>query len=133
MLYINKKYIDQISEMAVASKSIEICGVISGINESAKEIYPIDNQAKSNTFFEFDTKQQFRIWRKMDEDGHEPLVIYHSHTQSRAYPSKDDVVYANEPYAHYLIISIDEKYKKEIRSYRIIDGNVYEENISIVN
>jgi proteasome lid subunit RPN8/RPN11 len=133
MLYINRQYIDQISEMAVANSSLEICGVISGINGSAKEIYPIENQAKSSKFFEFNTMQQFRVWRKMDEDGHEPLIIYHSHTQSRAYPSKDDVIYANEPYAHYLIISIDEKFKDEIRSYRIIDGSVYEESISIIN
>lgn len=119
--------------MALANRSLEICGVISGVEDMTREIYPMDNQAKSNTFFEFDPVQQFRIWKKIDENGHEPLVIYHSHTQSRAYPSKDDVIYANEPYAHYLIISVDEKFKDEIRSYRVIDGGVYEENISIIN
>lgn len=133
MLLIHRQYIEQISEMALANRSLEICGVISGVEDMTREIYPMDNQAKSNTFFEFDPMQQFRIWKTIDENGHEPLVIYHSHTQSRAYPSKDDVIYANEPYAHYLIISVDEKFKDEIRSYRVIDGGVYEENISIIN
>jgi proteasome lid subunit RPN8/RPN11 len=133
MLLIHRQYIKQISDMALANRSLEICGVISGVEDMTREIYPMDNQAKSNTFFEFDPVQQFRIWKKIDENGHEPLVIYHSHTQSRAYPSKDDVIYANEPYAHYLIISVDEKFKDEIRSYRIVDGGIYEENITIIN
>lgn len=133
MLFIHRQFIDQISEMAEANNSLEICGVISGVNDTAKELYPIENQAKSSTFFVFDPMQQFRIWKEMDGNGHEPLIIYHSHTQSRAYPSKDDIVYANEPYAHYLIVSVDEKFKDEIRSYRIINGSVYEESISITN
>ena len=41
----------------------------------------------------------------MDERDEEPVVIYHSHTATEAYPSRTDISYANEPGAHYVLVS----------------------------
>ena len=41
----------------------------------------------------------------MDDRDEEPVVIYHSHTATEAYPSRTDISYANEPGAHYVLVS----------------------------
>ena len=54
-----------------------------------------------------------------------------SHTATEAYPSRTDVSYASEPQAHYVLVSTRDADDTEIRSYRIIDGDVTEEPIEI--
>jgi hypothetical protein len=41
----------------------------------------------------------------MDDRDEEPVVIYHSHTATEAYPSRTDISYASEPGAHYVLVS----------------------------
>ena len=35
--------------------------------------------------------EQLRVWREMEDRDEEPVVIYHSHTATEAYPSRTDV------------------------------------------
>ena len=45
----------------------------------------------STTYYTFDTKQRLRVQREMDAGNEWPVVIYHSHTRSPAYPSQVDI------------------------------------------
>jgi proteasome lid subunit RPN8/RPN11 len=114
----------------------EACGVVAGPagrDEPTRHI-PMTNAARSMTFYEFDSGEQLRLWREMDERDEEPVVIYHSHTATEAYPSRTDVSYAaGLPEAHYLLVSTREEATTEVRSYRIVDGVVTEEPIRLVN
>ena len=60
-------------------------------------------------------------------------MIYHSHTATEAYPSRTDIGLASEPGAHYVLVSTREHGNSEgpveFRSYRIIDGEVTEEEV----
>ena len=71
----------------------------------------------------------------MDAADEEIVVVYHSHTSTEAYPSRTDISYAAEPQAHYLLVSVAEtgadEGPVEVRSYRIVDGVVTEEEIEI--
>jgi proteasome lid subunit RPN8/RPN11 len=67
----------------------------------------------------------------MDDRDEEPVVIYHSHTATEAYPSRTDVSYASEPEAHYVLVSTRDADEVEFRSYRIVDGNVTEEEVRV--
>jgi proteasome lid subunit RPN8/RPN11 len=62
------------------------------------------------------------------------VVIYHSHTATEAYPSRTDIGLASEPGAHYVLISTREHGNSEgpveFRSYRIVDGEVTEEQVT---
>jgi proteasome lid subunit RPN8/RPN11 len=89
------------------------------------------NAERSPTFYRFDSMEQFRVWREMDERGEEPIVIYHSHTATEAYPSRTDIAYASEPHAHYVLVSTRDPEQTEFRSFRIRDGVVAEENVEI--
>ncbi|AEV82062.1 peptidase [Actinoplanes sp. SE50] len=113
----------------------EACGVVAGAIGSdvpARHI-PMDNAARSMTFYEFDSMEHFRVWREMDDNDEEPVVIYHSHTATEAYPSRTDISFAGEPNAHYLLVSTREPDSEEIRSFRIVDGVVTEEEVNIVD
>jgi proteasome lid subunit RPN8/RPN11 len=68
----------------------------------------------------------------MDDRDEEPVVIYHSHTATEAYPSRTDINLAGEPGAHYVLVSTRDPETAEFRSYRIADGEVTEEPVEIV-
>jgi proteasome lid subunit RPN8/RPN11 len=65
------------------------------------------------------------------------VVIYHSHTATEAYPSRTDIGLAMEPNAHYVLVSTREHGNNdgpvEFRSYRIVDGEVTEEEVTVVD
>ena len=90
------------------------------------------NAARSPTFYEFDSLDLLRLYREMDDRDEEPVIVYHSHTATEAYPSRTDVAYASEPGAHYVLVSTREPDTVEFRSYRIVDGIVTEEEVRVV-
>jgi proteasome lid subunit RPN8/RPN11 len=73
----------------------------------------------------------------MDARDEEPVVIYHSHTATEAFPSRTDINLAQEPNAHYVLVSTHEFGNNdgpvEFRSYRIVDGVVTEEDVTLVD
>lgn len=89
------------------------------------------NAERSPTFYRFDSAEQLKVWREMDAADEAPVVIYHSHTATEAYPSRTDVSYASEPDAHYVLISTRDPDQYELRSYRIVDGVVTEEPVTV--
>jgi proteasome lid subunit RPN8/RPN11 len=92
------------------------------------------NAAHSPTFYEFDPKDLLALYREVDDNDEEIVVIYHSHTETEAYPSRTDIAYAGEPGAHYVLVSTRKEIATtpEFRSYRIIDGIVTEEPVTIL-
>ena len=74
-------------------------------SDEPQRFVPMLNAARSPTFYEFDSMDLLRLYRDMDSRDEEPVVIYHSHTATEAYPSRTDVSYASEPNAHYVLVS----------------------------
>jgi [CysO sulfur-carrier protein]-S-L-cysteine hydrolase len=109
----------------------EACGWIAGPAGSDCPVrhIPMTNAARSPTFHEFEPAEQFQEWKQMQERDEEPVVIYHSHTATEAYPSRTDITYASEPAAHYVIVSTRDPAQAELRSFRIVDGVVTEEEV----
>ena len=91
------------------------------------------NAARSPTFYEFDSADLLRLYREMEAEDEVPVVIYHSHTATEAYPSRTDVMYASEPDAHYVLVSTRASDHTEIRSFRIVDGEITEEELRVVD
>jgi proteasome lid subunit RPN8/RPN11 len=94
------------------------------------------NAARSPTFYEFDSADLFKLYREMDDEDEEPVVIYHSHTATEAFPSRTDISLASEPEAHYVLVSTrqtgQDEGPYEFRSFRIVDGVVTEETVKVV-
>jgi proteasome lid subunit RPN8/RPN11 len=135
MLTITEALRAKIVAHARADHPDEACGVVAGAigSDRPARFVAMANAERSPTFYRFDSMEQFRVWREMDDRDEEPVVIYHSHTATEAYPSRTDISYASEPNAHYVLVSTREADKTEFRSYRIVDGEVTEEEVSIVD
>ena len=115
----------------------EACGVVIGPagSDEPRRLVRMMNADRSPTFFRFDPEEQFRLYKQMDEADEEIVVVYHSHTSTAAYPSRTDVSLAAEPQAHYVLVSTAESGSQdgpvEVRSYRILDGGIIEEDMEI--
>lgn len=134
MLVISRAVVDAIIGHARADHPDEACGVVAGPagSDRPERFVPMVNAARSPTFYEFDSADLLRLYREMDDRDEEPVVIYHSHTATEAYPSRTDVSYASEPEAHYLVVSTRDPEQAEVRSFRIVDGEVTEEEVRLV-
>ncbi len=135
MLTIDATILEAIVAHARRDHPDEACGVVAGkIGSNRPErLVEMDNVERSSTFYRFDSMEQLRVWREMDDRDEEPVVIYHSHTATEAYPSRTDISYAGEPGAHYLLVSTRDPEVTEVRSYSIVDGTVTEEPVKVLN
>jgi proteasome lid subunit RPN8/RPN11 len=135
VLVIRSDLVDAMVAHARADHPDEACGVIAGPEGSDRpeRFIKMDNAERSPTFYRFDSGEQLKVWRSMDDADETPVVIYHSHTATEAYPSRTDISYASEPDAHYVVISTRDEQEHELRSYRILDGVVTEEPVNIVS
>jgi hypothetical protein len=111
VLSIDRSIVDAIVAHARRDHPDEACGVVAGPagSDTPTRHIPMDNAARSMTFYEFDSMEQLRVWREMDDRDEEPVVIY------------------------YLLVSTRETDTEEIRSFRIVDGVVTEEPVRILD
>jgi len=112
----------------------EACGIVAGPEGSDLPLrfVPMLNAARSPTFYEFDSADLLALYKELDANDEEPVIVYHSHTATEAYPSRTDISYASEPNAHYVLVSTREPETLEFRSFRIVDGAVTEEPVEVV-
>jgi proteasome lid subunit RPN8/RPN11 len=134
VLEIDEAIRDAIVAHARADHPDEACGVVAGPIGSDRPVrfIPMANAARSTTFYEFDSMDLLKLYREMDDRDEVPVVVYHSHTATEAYPSRTDVSYASEPDAHYVLVSTREPDSYEFRSYRIVDGEITEEPVKVI-
>ncbi|MGH3908228.1 MAG: Mov34/MPN/PAD-1 family protein [Pseudonocardiaceae bacterium] len=134
MLTIRREFVDAMVAHARRDHPDEACGVLVGPvgSDRPERFVEMVNAERSPTFYRFDSGEQLKVWRAMDAADEEPVVIYHSHTATEAYPSRTDIAYAWEPGAHYVLISTRDPDTHELRSYRIVDGEVTEEPVEVV-
>jgi proteasome lid subunit RPN8/RPN11 len=139
VLVITQEILDAMIAHARKDHPDEACGVVAGAQGSDRptRFIPMLNAAMSPTFYEFAPADLLALYQDMDARDEEPVVVYHSHTATEAYPSRTDIGLASEPNAHYVLISTREHGNAdgpvEVRSFRIADGEVTEEEITVVD
>jgi proteasome lid subunit RPN8/RPN11 len=137
VLKIAREHVDAMIAHAREDHPDEACGVIVGPEgcDVPTRLVRMINADRSPTFFRFDPQEQFELYKVMSAAGEEIVVVYHSHTSTEAYPSRTDIAIASEPQAHYVLVSTAESGASEgpisVRSYRIVDGVVTEEEIDV--
>ena len=133
MLILDRSVRDMIIAHARRDHPDEACGIVAGPagSDRPERVIEMTNAARSMTRYEFEPAEQLRVYREMDDRDEEPVVIYHSHTATEAYPSRTDVRYASQPDAHYVLVSTRDPAETEFRSFRIVDDVVTEEEVHI--
>ena len=131
MVQIPKSFHDEMVAHALDDSSIECCGVLAGTDGGFKKLYRLTNVENSPYRFSWDSRELIKVWNEMEDNGWEHRVVYHSHTHSEAYPSGTDVRLAAWPEAYYIIVSLMDKENPTVRAFRIVDGNISEEELQV--
>ncbi|CAN5512888.1 M67 family metallopeptidase [soil metagenome] len=125
---------------------LEACGLFAGLPDGdavvqagsvpdttdavVHHFYPCENEAQSSKVYTVGGRDFLRSDRDAENNGWQLLGVMHSHTHTDAYPSPTDVAQAPDPEWHYIIVSLRDD-APALRSYRIVDGQVNEEEVVI--
>ncbi len=137
MLNLTESVVDELAALAYDTYPYECCGLLAGPVPTkqtavrAERFYPCRNAAASAKVYTIDPLDHLRAERDAEAHGWEIVGVVHSHTHSEPYPSPTDIAQAPDPSWQYVIVSLKRE-SPEIRSFRIVDGAVTEEPISIL-
>lgn len=131
-MVISQSLVDQIVAHARAGFPNEVCGLVATERDQAVRVYPIDSLDPSPVHYHMDPKQQLRAITEIDDHEWEMGAIYHSHTRTRAYPSSTDVKLAFYPNTLYVIVSLADESRPDLRAYRIEDAQIAEVPVQVV-
>ena len=110
----------------------EACGLLAGRDGQAVRFYPMRNADASPVTYRLDPREQLRVFEELEREGLELFGIFHSHTHSEPYPSETDRRQAFYPEPLYLILGLADRERPVLRAFRIVEGEVTEEELRIV-
>lgn len=116
---------DELVAHAWSDFPYEVCGLLGLHADGRVDVLPVANAERSMRYYVMDSRELLRAMRRI-EDEELGLVIYHSHTHTRAYPSETDVRLAAYPEALYAIVTLQDHDAPAVRAYTIRDGAVAE-------
>lgn len=132
MLVINRKVLEAIIAQAREELPYEACGYLAEKNGLVEAAIALVNTDKAADHFSLDPAEQFAAIKAMRGDGQSLRAVYHSHPETPARPSIEDIRLAYDPEISYVIISLADPERIEVKSFRISQGQVLPEEIQLV-
>ena len=132
MIKIPRKIHDEVIAHAREGFPLEVCGILGGTGETVSATYRMTNIDASNEHFMMEPKEQFAVVKELRAKGLAMLAIYHSHPETPARPSEEDIKLALTPLVSSIIVSLADPQQPTMKSYKIYQGNVEPEDISII-
>src|SRR3979409_813279 len=131
MLSLPKPVHNQMLAHCLSGLPEEACGLLGGHLETGEAVtcYPTRNLAASAKLYTVDPKEHPLADRNTEAAGNSIIGVFHSHTHTEAYPSPTDVAQAPDPTWHYILVSL--RAEPVLHSYRIVDGNITEEQVVV--
>jgi len=127
-----RAFVDEMIAHAREDAPNECCGIIAGKDGQAVKLFRARNAEASPYRYSVEPKDLFRIHRECEDSGLDFLVLYHSHTASQAFPSPTDVRLAYWPECYYAVVSLQDPEKPVVGLFRILDGEVQQEQLVAV-
>lgn len=132
MLKIPQRIHDDIIAHALEGLPLEVCGILAGRDGVAEAIYRVTNSDASNAHFSMDLKEQFAVVKDLRLRGLKMFAVYHSHPETPARPSEEDIRLALTPDVSYVIVSLMSPDAPVLKSFKISAGRVRCEEMQIV-
>jgi proteasome lid subunit RPN8/RPN11 len=132
MLIIPASIRDDLIAHAREGFPLEVCGILGGTDHTVSAMYRMTNTDASNEHFMMEPQEQFRVVKDLRAKGLSMLAIYHSHPETPARPSQEDIKLALTPMVSYVIISLADPAEPAVKSYKIHSANVEPEPIEII-
>ncbi len=113
-----------------AEAPIEACGILAGTDGKVEKLYKMTNADAAGDHFMMAPAEQFAVVKDIRSEGLEMLAIYHSHPESPARPSAEDIRLALTPGVTYVIVSLLDN-DTTAKGFLIDDGDVTEVPVTI--
>ena len=117
----------------------EACGLLAGAADrgadgehAVVQVYPMTNVEDSPIGYAMDPNEQLQVEKQIRQRQQRMLGIYHSHTASEAYPSSVDVRLSLSPELSYVLVSLKDRERPELKSYRIDGDRVTDEPVTFL-
>ncbi|MDQ3767308.1 MAG: M67 family metallopeptidase [Actinomycetota bacterium] len=120
---------DDMIEHCRAGRPNEACGILASQDGDMVKVFRMTNATRSPLRYSLDPKEQFAVYRAIEDRGWDLGAVFHSHTYTEAYPSPTDVRLASED-VPYIIISLAGE-PPSVRAYRILKANWTDEEGAI--
>jgi proteasome lid subunit RPN8/RPN11 len=131
VIQLERRFFDEIVAHCQGEYPNEACGLVAGKEGIPVRVIPMRNADASPGTYRLEPTEQLRVFEEIEDEGQEMFAIFHSHTHSEAYPSPTDRRQAFYPEARYLILSLQDRSGPALRGFRILDGEVTEEDVMI--
>ena len=131
-LQISEEIFENIVDQAKAEAPIEACGILAGHGSAVEKIYKMINVNNRHDHFMMQPEEQFAVMKDMRAAELSMLAIYHSHPESPARPSQEDIRMAFTPGVAYVIVSLQDESRPVIKGFEIEDGTVAEVPVKIM-
>ena len=129
---ITRQVIKAIIDHSLRELPYESCGYLAGEHGILVRHYEMTNLDKAADHFSMDPKEQFAAIKDIRKQGLKLMGVYHSHPQTPARPSEEDIRLAYDSSISYVIISMIEP-ESDVKSFRIREGAVFPEEIELVD
>ena len=130
-MQISRELHEQIVAHARAEAPNECCGMIAASGGTAVHVFEAENAAASPLRYELGPTQMLAILEEIEDRGWDLGAIYHSHTRSDPVPSQTDINLAFYPDSLYVIVGVKDPERAEVRAFRIVDGQVSEDQLEV--
>lgn len=125
-LVLSRELAEEMIEHCRRGRPNEACGILATSNGEATKVFRMSNASASPMRYSLNPKEQFAVYKELDERGWELGGVFHSHTRTAPYPSPTDVREARED-VPYVIVSLAQD-PPEIKAYRIRKENWTDED-----
>lgn len=130
MLNISQHVLDLITIHARQGLPHEVCGYLAEKDGRISAHYELTNIDAAADHFSMSPEEQFAAVKDMRQKGLTLKAVYHSHPETPARPSEEDIKLAYDPEISYVIISLAES-NPAVKSFRIQQTEVTAEQIKI--
>ena len=128
---IQREVYRQIVGEATTAAPLECCGYLAGAGRTITRVFPMKNMDQSTIHFSFDPGEQFATIKQIRKQNLKVLAIYHSHPETPARPSEEDIRLAFDSEISYVIISLCAE-QEVVRSFQIHNGQAEPEELTIL-
>jgi len=124
--------LDEMISHARELAPVECCGYVAGQDGVADLVIKMTNIDNSPEHFSFDPKEQFSSVKTMRQQGKSLMVVYHSHPESPARLSEEDLRLLIDPDMVYIIVSLLGD-SPDVKAFRTFEGQSVPVNLHIQN
>ena len=136
MITIRKTDIEAMAQWAREHLPEEACGLIAGHKDGEDKVidkvFFLTNRDHTAQHFSMDPREQLAAVKEMRLAGLIPLGNWHSHPETPARPSEEDIRLAFDSRASYMILSLMDARAPALNSFHVERGQASREELQVL-